>query len=242
MLATPADYSYVFKYLGKVTVDKTGEKFDGSNTLKWQQLMRAVSVEMRRLGLLAVVEGQVRIMVTSSVPRPGVTQQIPHHSVLFSSEPRGDRSSSSRTPSMLQRALALRLVGHLGDVQPPSLPRSTGELQVQHLANATPTGTFQPQHVPQHSQSALQQARSLIPMQALPGLSPDQQISANTTMAPLSQSLPLPSATPATAPTPTHNPFTDEGTSVVNPTSQHQLQQLIVTNPEVLDSRDISAS
>ena len=29
MLATPADYSYVFKYLGKVTVDKTGEKFDG---------------------------------------------------------------------------------------------------------------------------------------------------------------------------------------------------------------------
>ena len=189
MLATPADYPRVLKYLGKVTMDKTGEKFDGSNTLKWQQLMRAVTVELRRLGLLAVVEGQVRIMVTSSVPRPGVTQQIPHHSVLFSSEPRGDRSSSSRTPSMLQRALALHQVGHLGDVQPPSLPRSIGELQVQHLANATPTGTLQPQRVLQHSQSALQQAPSL-PMQALPGLSPDQQISGNTTMAPLSQSLP----------------------------------------------------
>ena len=237
MLATPADYPRVLKYLGKVAMDKTGEKFDGSNTLKWQQLMRAVTVELQGQGLLAVVEGQVKIMVTSSVPRPGVTQQVPLHSVLLSSEPRGDRSSSSRTPSMLQRALALHQVGHLGDVLPSSLPRSIGELQVQHLANATPTGTLQPQRVLQ--QSALQQAPSL-PMQALPGLSPDQQISGNTTMAPLSQSLPLPSATPTTAPTPTHNPFTDEGTGVVNPTSQHQLQQLIVTNPEVLDSRDIS--
>ena len=44
MLVTPADYSHVFKYLGKVTVDKTGEKFDGAT-------MRGMSTRIRHLCL-----------------------------------------------------------------------------------------------------------------------------------------------------------------------------------------------
>ena len=63
LLVTPAEHSHTLKHMGKITADKTGEKYDGSSALKWQQLMRAARNELRRAGLLAILEGQAKVMV-----------------------------------------------------------------------------------------------------------------------------------------------------------------------------------